>query len=265
MTLAAACGALIVAVGLGSARGASLGGESWYDADHGWRIHSSNIQESNDGGRTWRNLFSHPFSDTNLNGVLRTGLRAGLYYEGGTRGYTVNWTNDGRRFFYSPQLRQPVTGEGRFLFFWVGGKLYRVSPWPFPRKCVGTTPTGMCLYEAKKGKRLTARFAVSLVGQVADGFIGAATTVPGGVVAVSHAATKPAVLEARWVRGGSPNVTSSSLPAPETVRLDSCSAQGVFVDWPLVVIEACSVDGANLVPAGYWESSNGGSSWEYRP
>jgi hypothetical protein len=229
-----AIGVIVLGVALVSAgaQGASLGGESWYDAEHGWRIRNSNIQESNDGGATWKSILAHPLIDTNTNGVLRTGLRAGLYYEGGTRGSTVQWTNDGRRFFYSPQLRQPATGEGRFLFFWVDRVLFRATPWPFPSACLASTPTGLCIYAPSKGKKRVARFTVTRVGALSDGIIGGAATVPGGVIAVSHAATTPSFLEARWLGAGGPSVTAGPLPSPENVKLDSCETRGHWSTGP---------------------------------
>ena len=103
------------------------------------------------------------------------------------------------------------------------------------------------------------------VGALPDGMIGAAATVPGGVIAVSNAAAVPSFLEARWLRAGRATVRSGSLPTPEDAKLDSCGYPGPLVDWPIVLIPACAVDSGNLRPAGYWQTNTGGSSWQYRP
>lgn len=55
--------AFLVAGTAGDGRSASLGDESWYDADHGWRVVGLKaIQQTDDGGATWRRL-PNPLGD----------------------------------------------------------------------------------------------------------------------------------------------------------------------------------------------------------
>lgn len=261
--------AALAALLITGAQAAIADGESWYDADHGWRLAQSAqwIEETNDGGLSWRRIYRTGGAAA----VLRTGRHAGVYYESGCCAESTYWTNDGKAFYTSRQITPFVTGEGRFLFVWNGRNLYRVTPWPFPSKCLRQSRAGGCVYKAPGGRERVAAFTSRLVSSVPNGVIGEAATVPGGVVAVSapRAGVGDAyAIVARWI-GRDPNrptISAQALPAPPNVRLWVCGTfRRVYVSWPDIVVPACAGDPAGpLVRAGYWQTSNGGTTWDYR-
>ncbi len=251
-----ACMSILVA----SVLAASRGDESWYDAEHGWRVTQKLwIVETNDGGATWREL-PNP-QDSQAGSVLRTGLRSGLYHN--ATDDRVYWTNDGGRFWgYSPRIGASLTGEGRFLF-WTGGRsIYRVQPWPFPSRCVVVVRRDRCAYRDKRGFLREAKFTAVRVGTVPTGRVVAAV-VPGGVVGATTSSVvgvKPYVILARWAgRATRPQVLLQELPHPPTGTLFACDEP--FVDWPRLAISACDLESPRSTAIGVWRSDDGGRRW----
>lgn len=259
--VAVACAACFAALGLTpSSRSASQGRESWYDADHGWRVvEGFVIDESNDGGATWRRL-PNPH-DSQVGTVLRTGVASGVYED--SFDDRMYWTNDGgRHWSYSPRIGQPLTGSGRFLFWWQGRWVYRVRPWPAPYRCTVYLRSVRCGYRDRRGRIREGTLTATKVASVPEGNLDA-SVIPGGVVAATvalSAGIRPYAVVARWIgRGSQPKVISRELPHPSDRTLSACRAP--LVDWPTIVVPACEFGGRKGV--GLWSTDDGGKVWRF--
>lgn len=246
-----------------SATTAGTAGESFYDALHGWRVAEGlEIEETNDGGATWRRL-PLPFDDQ-VSGVLRTGLRAGLYGSAVTD--KVFWTNDGgEHWSYTRSVGGATVGEGPLLVWWRFRNLYRVTPWPVPGRCVNPPSTTSCRVR-RSGRLTTARLAAVPIAGVPDGYFAYGALVPGGVVASTAAPSHtdhPRVVVARWLHGlaARPTVWVRLLPEPPDLNLSP--VQGVLVDWPALTIFAQHIGEGTTRLVGRWESIDGGRTWRF--
>lgn len=239
---------------------ASQDSESWYDADHGWRVGEGLVaQETNDGGRTWRTL-PNPH-DSQVASVLRTGLTAGVY-ENSIDG-SMFWTNDGgKHWSQSLRIGSPAIGSGSFLFWWHGRSVYRVRPWPAPYRCTTYVKGMRCGYKDGRGRLREAAFTATKVASVPAG-TARASVVPGGVVAVTAGLARgerPSVALVRWVRrDGRPTATTQELPLPADRTFSACEVP--LVRWPILVVTACEVPSGT--PSAFWRSRNGGRDWQF--
>lgn len=243
-------------------------GQSWYDGRHGWRVAGLNIEETNDGGVSWRRLFRYPLDNINL--VLRTGLKAGLYSETGCCATTFSWTNDGREFFDAQELEPAwaYVGEGPMLFKIYGAAILRVRPWPFPYRCIGGASSGRCLFRDRGGRKRQARFSIQYLTTMSSGVVGGAAIVPGGMVAVnypsfaSRSSFVPSAVFIRWMTSTStrPRIAVAALPTGGDVTIVPCG-ENPLVEWPRLTVAACRTDGTNISPVGVWESIDGGTTY----
>lgn len=247
-TLAVSVVVLVVTTVAGAA---TVGRQSWYDANHGWRVVSQRIEATDDGGATWRTIRRD--DGITVKQILRTGVQTGLFVEGNSFD-TVWWlTNDGGRNWASTRAlspyRRPI-GSGSFLFMYSSSDLVRVTPWP-PRGSVrdGRPPR-------LQNQRLL---------RTAQGKLAGAALVPGGVFAVYYARrvsdnNEPRARVVRYRRDGTTVVVDRRLPASEPLGPCLLAEKGQLlgVDWPTLTIPAC---GASAMPAGRWVSTTGGRYW----
>jgi hypothetical protein len=204
----------------------------------GWESRASGVYSTADGGRTWRRLLPRYAAR-----VVRTSARAGMIATGFPApacacSTAQLWTSDGGRSWHRTKVvGWQFQGRGRYLYWWSGGTLYRVTPWP-----------------ARAGRPLRSR----RVARFAGGTIAAAANVPGGV----------AVLVSNRVGGAgwddSPRVAVVRNGRMRTLRLPAAPgtplARSISASWPRIVVTGASYpSGARVV----WRSSDGGSRWTY--
>jgi hypothetical protein len=252
MTRAALLLAIAVLVGSSAGVSATVGQQSWYDADRGWRVVGQRIDATEDGGATWRTIRRD--DGISVSAVLRTGVRSGLFVE--SNSFDVVWwvTNDGGRNWASSRAlspyRQPI-GSGSFLFMVGSSDVVRVTPWPPPGAVVDGRPP---------------RFRNQRLLRTAQGLVAGAELVPGGVFVVYYAkrsdGIEPRARVVRYRRDGS-TVVDRRLPSGEPLRPCLLPARGQLlgVEWPVLTIPACREDAG--ATAGRWVSRNGGRNWSF--
>ena len=245
--------ALLFAVLVASSAGmaATVGRQSWYDTNRGWRVTDDlRIESTEDGGATWRTIRRD--DGISVRQVLRTGVTTGLFVEGNSFD-TVWWvTNDGGRNWAATRALSPSRtpiGSGSFLFMYSSTDIVRVTPWP-PR---GTVADGRP--PRLRNQRLL---------RTAQGNLAGAALVPGGVLIAYTAkrspSNEPRARVVRYGRGGAAAVLDRRLPGGEPLGpcLITDAGQFLGVHWPILTIPACQ--GANTT-AGRWVSANGGHNW----
>ena len=157
------------------------------------------------------------------------------------------------------------------MFTWNGRHLYRVTPWPFPHKCIAGQARG-CVYTDNSGRRRVSTFKTTLIGSLPNGVINEAVTVPGGLsllVRTRDAGGEPYAIVALWTQPTrkTPIVRAQLLPVPAGTVLRTCGAYRlIYASWPVIHVPACSDDPTGpTVRAGFWETSDGGQRWAFIP
>ena len=202
----------------------------------GWESRESGVYATANGGRTWRRLLPRYAAR-----VVRTSARAGMIASGFPApacACTTQqlWTGDGGRTWHPTKgVGWQFQGRGPYLYWWAGGTLDRVTPWP-----------------GRAGVPLRSR----RVTRFAGGTIVAAANVPGGVAAL----VSNRVGGSGW--DNSPRVAVVRNARVRTIRLPSLPgtplAQSISASWPRITVTGASYPAGSAVT---WRSVDGGARW----
>jgi hypothetical protein len=225
---------------------------SWFDSQFGWTEAGAGVRcgraalcSTNNGGATWRPIFSRgPIAS-----VARTSPRAGIV--GLDRpGVPRYWTNDaGRHWYPTRRIGRGFAGNANLLFWRRGRVLYRVPQWP-PRAGRRAVPASRIVARLRAG-----RF-VDLV------------IIPGGVAALVTYEGEPdrlAVLVHRLGRNRLTTLPRVQRPAgTASLRLaGSLSAPALhFAQSPGLAVAATAYDrNRQAIGEIVWYSPDAGSTW----
>ncbi|MFN2466713.1 MAG: hypothetical protein ABR521_01065 [Gaiellaceae bacterium] len=234
--------------------------ESWYDADHGWRVvRGRQLYGTADGGATWTKLVDYRgCSDgCGISEIVRTSPRHGLHHDLDTFPLAYATSDGGRHWvelFSTVQgAGSPVAGSGRWLYAVQGHPntyhdpplaLHRLQPWPL------------------RGRRTRDR----TVFVSADAHILALDTIPGGIAAVL--VRRPGFGSTPQVRvqlRRHERVTTRTLPELASCRDPASICHWTIVaNWPALLVAATQLrtswwDGK---VAALWYSADGGETWQ---
>jgi hypothetical protein len=214
---------------------------SWSSAKDAWASRGTGVFATENGGRSWHRIYSEPALD-----VLRLSATAGVIELGVTPGTCMCstrqlWTaDDGGTWHATGAIGDDFTGSGSTLWWWQGGKLYEVSPFPPP----------------SANQPLRARLADS----VPDGTIVGASPVSGGMaflvssrVSGHHWDSDPRVV-LDTSEDGVETLTLPAAPAGEIL------ATTIDADGDTLTVTAEDF-GSDPVTPVTWTSTDDGQTW----
>jgi hypothetical protein len=213
--------------------------ESWFDAQHGWRVNVGTVESSEDGGLTWHSILRRRGASKAVRTSRTTGVVA--------LARRVLWTRDNGRHWRTLRAGTDLQGQNHWLFY-VGGRtrrsLFQVTPWP-PQNRTRSTKVA----ELPQGESFSAL-----------------ETIPGGIAAAINLLNgkHPRVPKVLIRRFGRNRVISVPLP-PEWPN-GSCYLSGFRVKWPAITVLAQVYEGygscdSSISTAIIWFSPDGGDTW----
>lgn len=246
---------------------------SFSDSMHGWApnygvrlpCETETICATDDGGRTWRGVFTTDGDFAFLKEPVRTSATAGVVLRG-RFGFSPFGTRDGGRTWF-PMKRPPLPnpglidptpphfqGSGTLLFLhYFGSTLFRVVPWP--------RPSGADEFEYRA------------VFTVQDGKLGQMANVPGGVAAPVHGddfeprgsvVDAPAFIPHAVLVHRAGKTSVHPFPPAPTGDRPVGEVRGLGSSWPWLFFAGYrGVPGrcCERVRAVLWRSPDGGVSW----
>ncbi|HEX4521223.1 MAG TPA: hypothetical protein VH063_16700 [Gaiellaceae bacterium] len=242
----AAAGAFVLCIGVSGA--AAAGGSatvaaaevSWAGSKDAWEVRDTGVFSTETGGRSWHRIYDEPAIT-----ILRLSATTGVIELGSDPGPCMCttrklWTNDdGTTWHSTDAIGTNFTGAGSELYWWQGGDLHLISPFP----------------PASSSKPLEAK----LVSALPDGTIVASTRTALGFaflvsnrVAGQHWDTSPRVILS--TAEGTQTVTLPSAPSGSLLAGGIDSADGVLT------VTATNY-GTEPVAQVNWTSADNGQTW----
>jgi hypothetical protein len=186
------------------------GHASWIDPRHGWVSREMGVYSTDDGGRTWAQIYPGPATTVVRTSLAEGVIRVATVAPGCTCAYNLWTTDGGKHWTPSRAFGGGLIGRGRTLYWLaIGGtEIRQVSPWPPVRQARSRT-----------------------VAAVESGSFVALALVPGGVAGLVRQATGEvaSVVVARPDQG----LEVHELPQPPGMLIDQslrASGQTLIVD-----------------------------------
>ncbi len=228
----------------GGSAASATAGVSWASAKDAWETRETGVFATETAGQSWHRIYSQAALT-----VLRLSATSGVIELGVDPGPCMCttrklWTDDdGETWHPTDAIGTSFAGAGDSLYWWEGGDLHLISPFPPP----------------DSGRLLDAKLLTS----VPSGTIVAATETPNGFVFLvssrvggQHWDTNPRVLLATGA-----DVQTVQLPAAPAGEL---LAEGIEADAGSLTVTATDF-GSDPVATVTWTSTDAGQTWSLDP